>query len=85
MAAQRLATEGIRAGIIGLYTIKPADAPTLRDAVLEALANGGDPLPVVRKLAVREMPGSATPAEYLAAAGLDAAATAAAARDVARI
>jgi transketolase len=105
-AARRLATEGIRARVIDLYTIKPADAPTLRaaaretsailtvedhwpegglgDAVLEALADGAAPLPVVRKLAVREMPGSATPAEQLAAAGIDAAAIATAAAELAR-
>ncbi|HEX4063629.1 MAG TPA: transketolase [Streptosporangiaceae bacterium] len=105
-AARRLADEGIKARVIDLYTIKPADAPTLRaaaretgailtvedhwpegglgDAVLEALADGISPLPVVRKLAVREMPGSASPAEQLAAAGLDAAAIAAAAAELAR-
>ena len=47
----------------------------LGDAVLDALAGGG-PLPRVRKLAVRTMPTSATPAEQLRAAGLDAAAIA---------
>jgi transketolase len=41
------------------------------DAVLEALAEE-QPHPVVRKLAVREMPGSGSPAELLAAAGIDA-------------
>ena len=55
----------------------------LGDAVLEALADASERPPVV-KLAVREMPGSATPAELLADAGIDAAAIAAAARAVTR-
>jgi transketolase len=41
------------------------------DAVLDALA-GEQPHPVVTKLAVRQMPGSGTPAELVAAAGIDA-------------
>jgi transketolase len=41
------------------------------DAVLEALSDGEAPARVQR-LAVREMPGSGTPAELLAAAGIDA-------------
>jgi transketolase len=41
------------------------------DAVLDALA-GEQPHPVVVKLAVREMPGSGTPAELLHGAGIDA-------------
>jgi transketolase len=41
------------------------------DAVLEALA-AEQPHPIVVKLAVRSMPGSGTPAELLAAAGIDA-------------
>jgi transketolase len=44
----------------------------LGDAVLEAYAAEGA-LPRVVKLGVREMPGSGTPAELLAAAGIDAA------------
>jgi len=105
-AARRLAAQGIWARVIDLYTIKPADAPTLRaaaretgailtvedhwpegglgDAVLEALADDGGPLPVIRKLAVREMPGSATPAEQLAAAGIDADAITTAAAELAQ-
>jgi transketolase len=51
------------------------------DAVLEALADAPD-RPVVRKLAVRIMPGSATPAEQLAAAEIDAEHIAAAAREL---
>jgi transketolase len=43
----------------------------LGDAVLEAYAAAGA-LPRVVKLGVREMPGSGTPAELLAAAGIDA-------------
>src|SRR5690606_19185068 len=92
-AADRLAEAGVSARVIDLYSIKPADAGTLRraasetgnlvtvedhwpegglgDAVLDALAGDG-PLPRVRKLAVRVMPASATPAEQLRAAGLDA-------------
>jgi transketolase len=43
----------------------------LGDAVLEAIAGSGLPLKVV-KLAVRDLPGSGTPAELLHAAGIDA-------------
>jgi transketolase len=53
----------------------------LGDAVLEALADA--PVPV-RKLAVREMPGSATPDELLADAGIDAAGIVSAAKAVVR-
>ncbi len=52
----------------------------LGDAVLEVFAADPQRPPVV-KLAVRVMPGSATPAEQLALAGIDAAHIAAAARD----
>jgi transketolase len=53
----------------------------LGDAVLEVFAT--DVVhPVVVKLAVRHMPGSATPAEQLALAGIDAAHIAAAAREL---
>jgi transketolase len=51
------------------------------DAVLEALADAPD-RPMVRKLAVRIMPGSATPAQQLAAAEIDAEHIAAAAREL---
>ncbi len=44
----------------------------LGDAVLEAFAGPGVKPPAVVKLAVRKMPGSGTPAELLAAAGIDA-------------
>jgi transketolase len=53
----------------------------LGDAVLDALADFADPV-VVRKLAVREMPTSGTPEELVAAAGIDAAGIADAARDI---
>jgi transketolase len=51
------------------------------DAVLDALADAPN-RPVIRKLAVRIMPGSATPAEQLAAAGIDAEHIATAAREL---
>jgi transketolase len=53
----------------------------LGDAVLEALAGAGVHVPV-RKLAVRSLPGSGTPAQLLAAAGIDASHIASAARDL---
>jgi transketolase len=56
----------------------------LGDAVLDVFTAPYDgPVPRVRKLAVRDMPGSATSAEQLHAAGIDAEAIAAAARYVA--
>jgi transketolase len=45
----------------------------LGDAVLAALATGEQPLARVVKIAVRDMPGSGTPEELRAAAGIDAA------------
>ena len=54
------------------------------DAVLDALAEAPE-RPIVRKLAVRIMPGSATPAEQLAAAGIDAEHIMAAARELAGV
>ena len=45
----------------------------LGDAVLEAFANTGAPLPTVVKLGVRAMPGSGEPAQLLHEAGIDAA------------
>ncbi len=51
------------------------------DAVLDALAEE-QPHPIVVKLAVRAMPGSGTPAELLAAAGIDAGHIADAAREL---
>jgi transketolase len=52
------------------------------DAVLDALA-AEQPHPVVVKLAVREMPGSGTPSELVAAAGIDSNHIADAARELA--
>ncbi|MGH2382414.1 MAG: transketolase [Candidatus Limnocylindria bacterium] len=100
-AADALGGEGIRARVIDLYSIKPIDEATLRqaatdtrgvvtvedhwpegglgDAVLAVFADGGE-RPRIVKLAVRVMPGSATPAEQLADAGIDAEHIAAAAR-----
>jgi transketolase len=100
-AAEALASEGIRARVVDLYSIKPIDAATLvsaaRDtgllvtaedhrpegglgeAVLAALADAGATARVER-LAVRAMPASASPAEQLEIAGIDAATIAAAAR-----
>jgi transketolase len=54
----------------------------LGDAVLEVFA-GDDERPPIVKLAVRHMPGSATPSEQLALAGIDADHIAAAARELA--
>jgi transketolase len=104
-AADVLAGEGISARVVDLYSVKPIDADTIRqagretgaiitvedhwpeggigEAVLEALAEE-QPHPVVRKLAVRDMPGSGTPAELLHAAGIDADCIADAARTLAR-
>jgi transketolase len=53
----------------------------LGDAVLDVLADE-QPHPRVTKLAVRDMPGSGTPAELLHAAGIDADCIAKAARDL---
>jgi transketolase len=55
----------------------------LGDAVLDALAGAEDRPPLV-KLAVRELPGSGTPAQLLRGAGIDAQAIAAAARTAAQ-
>ena len=102
-AADALVADGISARVIDLYSVKPVDVDTLRnaareteaiitiedhfpeggigDAVLDALADAPE-RPVVRKLAVRIMPGSATPAQELAAAGIDAEHIVAAAREL---
>ena len=55
----------------------------LGDAVLGALADSGIPLRLT-KLAVRDLPGSGTPNELIAAAGIDASAIADAARQLAK-
>jgi transketolase len=88
--------------VIDLYSVKPIDAVTLRDAdeatggrlltvedhwpqgglgeaVVSVFAEAAHPPRVVR-LGVRDLPGSGTPAELLAAAGIDATAIANAAR-----
>ncbi|MFF4960098.1 transketolase [Streptomyces sp. NPDC001222] len=100
-AADALAEQGIRVRVVDLYSVKPVDRATLReaaertgclltvedhreegglgDAVLDAFVDGR-PVPRLVRLAVRTMPGSATPAEQLHAAGIDAESIAAAAR-----
>ncbi|QEV21249.1 transketolase [Streptomyces alboniger] len=100
-AAELLETEGIPVRVIDLYSVKPVDRRTLReaatrtgclvtvedhreegglgDAVLDAFTDGG-PVPRLVRLAVRTMPGSASPEEQLRAAGIDAQSIAAAAR-----
>ncbi len=93
-AAERLAADGVRCRVIDLYSIKPVDVGTLREAsaatggrfvvaedhypeggiaaaVLEALSGDERP-PRLTHLAVRGLPGSGTPAELMAAAGIDA-------------
>ncbi|MEV5882085.1 transketolase [Streptomyces sp. NPDC052020] len=100
-AADALGREGIPVRVIDLYSVKPVDRATLRqaaeetgclvtvedhreegglgDAVLGAFADGR-PVPRLVRLAVRTMPGSASPAEQLHAAGIDAESIAAAGR-----
>nr|WP_187361671.1 transketolase [Phytoactinopolyspora mesophila] len=100
-AADILAEEGVAVRVIDLYSIKPVDVFTLRqaaqetgclltvedhrpegglgDAVCGAFMTGGPP-PVMIKLAVHDMPGSATPAEQLRTCGIDRVGIAAAAR-----
>ncbi|MER7496494.1 transketolase [Streptomyces pharetrae] len=100
-AADALDREGIRVRVIDLYSVKPVDRPTLRqaaedtgclltvedhhpegglgDAVLDAFLDGR-PVPRLVRLAVRTMPGSASPEEQLHAAGIDAESIAASVR-----
>ncbi|MFF7647485.1 transketolase [Streptomyces canus] len=100
-AAEALEQEGIRIRVVDLYSVKPVDRATLRqaaedtgclltvedhreegglgDAVLDAFTDGR-PVPRLVRLAVRTMPGSASPEEQLHAAGIDAESIAAAAR-----
>ncbi|MFE9647601.1 transketolase [Streptomyces sp. NPDC006365] len=100
-AADLLAADGIPVQVIDLYSVKPVDRRTLReaaehtgclitvedhreegglgDAVLDAFLDGR-PMPRLVRLAVRTMPGSASPAEQLHAAGIDAEAIAASAK-----
>jgi transketolase len=93
-AAERLSASGIACRVIDLYSVKPVDVVTLREAsdatagrfvvvedhypegglgaaVMEALALEENP-PRVTHLAVRGLPGSASPEELMAAAGIDA-------------
>ncbi|MFJ7771918.1 transketolase [Streptomyces sp. NPDC097107] len=92
-AADALGEDGIPVRVIDLYSVKPVDRATLReaaedtgclvtvedhrqeggigDAVLDAFCDGR-PVPRLVRLAVGTMPGSATPAEELHAAGIDA-------------
>ncbi|GEN05919.1 transketolase [Myxococcus fulvus] len=95
-AHARLQDSGVAVRVIDLYSVKPVDVKTLRqaaketqgrllvvedhwaegglaDAVLEAFSDGTEPLPRVKRLAVRKLPGSGKPEELLAAAGIDAA------------
>ncbi|MEV5550366.1 transketolase [Streptomyces sp. NPDC052309] len=100
-AADALDRRGIPVRVIDLYSVKPVDRATLRqaaedtgclltvedhreeggigDAVLDAFGDGR-PVPRLIRLAVRTMPGSASPDEQLHAAGIDAESIAAAAR-----
>ncbi|WP_371668296.1 transketolase [Streptomyces sp. NBC_00289] len=100
-AADALRDEGVQVRVIDLYSVKPVDRPTLRqaaeetgclltvedhheeggigDAVLDAFTDGR-PVPRLVRLAVRTMPGSASPDESLHAAGIDAESIAAAGR-----
>lgn len=100
-AAEALDAEGIRIRVVDLYSVKPVDRATLRqaaedtgclltvedhreegglgDAVLDAFTDGR-PVPRLVRLAVRTMPGSASPEESLHAAGIDAESIAAAGR-----
>ncbi|MFY1828025.1 transketolase [Myxococcus fulvus] len=95
-AHARLQDSGVAVRVIDLYSVKPVDVKTLRqaaketqgrllvvedhwaegglaDAVLEAFSDGTEPLPRVKRLAVRKLPGSGKPEELLGAAGIDAA------------
>ncbi|MFI9154424.1 transketolase [Streptomyces sp. NPDC053367] len=100
-AADILAHEDIAVRVIDLYSVKPVDRFTLRqaaedtgclvtvedhhpegglgDAVVDAFLDGR-PMPRLVRLAVRTMPGSATPEEQLHAAGIDAESVAAGVR-----
>ena len=93
-ASERLSASGIACRVIDLYSVKPVDTRTLREAsdatagrfvivedhypegglgaaVMEALALDENP-PRVTHLAVRALPGSGSPDELMAAAGIDA-------------
>jgi transketolase len=93
-ACDRLAKAGTTCRVIDLYSVKPIDTATLRQAsaatggrfvvvedhypqgglgaaVMEAMALEPTP-PRVTHLAVRSLPGSGTPEELMATAGIDA-------------
>jgi transketolase len=94
-AADVLAADAIEVGVIDAYSVKPIDAPAMRealertgllvivedhrvegglgDAVLDSLAASGPLTGRVVKLGVHDMPGSGTPDEMRAWAGIDAA------------
>jgi transketolase len=100
-AADALDRQGIQVRVVDLYSVKPVDRLTLRqaaeetgclltvedhhpegglgDAVLDAFLDGR-PMPRLVRLAVRTMPGSASPEEQLHAAGIDAESIAASVR-----
>ena len=101
-AADELATGGITARVVDVYSVKPIDTPTLRAAaeqtdgrlvivedhypqgglaaaVLETLTEHRRTLQLAH-LAVRDLPGSGTPAEVMDAVGITAPHIAAAAR-----
>ena len=105
-AQERLANDGINIRVIDLYSVKPVDVETLREAlratgnrlvvaedhwpegvvgsaVLEALAGGSNGLELrMKHLAPRELAASATGAEQLAEAGIDADAIVSAVREL---
>jgi len=80
VATVRAAAEHTEGRVVTVEDHRPEGG--LGDAVLDALADTGLPLHA-RRLAVRTMPGSATPDEQLADAEIDATAIAAAARELA--
>ncbi len=89
-AADRLKEQGVNIRVIDLYSVKPLDLTSLRQAVTETsnilvvedhyseggigeavrVALGSSPVKF-KHLAVRNLPHSGTPAENLAAAGID--------------
>ena len=64
-AADSLAAKKIPARVIDLYSVKPVDVRTLREAAM-------DPAPRVAHLAVRDLPTSGKPEELENAAGISA-------------
>jgi transketolase len=103
-AADQLASDGIGARVVDLYSVKPIDTQALLDAaaatgdrlvvaedhwpagglgsaVLDAFNDAGHPVHIAH-LAVRDLPGSATPAELMQAAGISADRIAQAAREL---